>query len=128
MARATSKGGGVIPVEGTSAPWLYTTFRDLAVLQPPIVYPVAADRLGLVRLARAADVVEFYATIERVNLSVRAMSNEPPEKVSLSTCSRSSLSKGLWCKRCRPSNSEAWKSALVTRRALHSKSLKRFCF
>jgi hypothetical protein len=27
-------------------------FRDLAVLQPPLVYPVAADRLGLVRRPR----------------------------------------------------------------------------
>jgi hypothetical protein len=28
MARATSKGRGVIPVEGTSAPWHYTTFPE----------------------------------------------------------------------------------------------------
>jgi hypothetical protein len=34
-------------------------FRDLAVLQPPVVYPAAADRLGLVRRPRASDVVDF---------------------------------------------------------------------
>jgi hypothetical protein len=72
-------------------------FRDLAVLQPPLVYPVAADRLGLVRRPRAADVVEFYATIERVNFSVRAMSNEPTEKVSLSTCSRQPVERACRC-------------------------------
>ena len=59
-------------------------FRDLAVLQPPVVYPAAADRLGLVRRPRAAAVVDFYATIERVNFSVRAMSNEPTTSVALS--------------------------------------------
>jgi hypothetical protein len=57
--------------------------REL-VLQPPIAYPVAADKLGLVRRPRAADVVNFYAMIERVNFAVRTMSNEPAEKISLS--------------------------------------------
>ena len=58
-------------------------FRDLALLQPPIVYPAAADMLGHVRRPSAAEVVEFYATIERVNFSVRAASNEPTERISI---------------------------------------------
>ena len=56
-------------------------FRDLAALPPPIVYPAAADRLGHVRRPSAADVVEFYAFIERINFFVGVMSkmssNEP---------------------------------------------------
>jgi hypothetical protein len=54
------------------------------VLQPPIVYPAAADKLGLVRRPRASDVVNFYAMIERVNFAVRTLSNEPTEKIVLS--------------------------------------------
>ncbi len=54
------------------------------MFQPPIVYPAAADKLGLVRRPRAADVVNFYAMIERVNFAVRTMSNEPTEKIVLS--------------------------------------------
>ena len=56
---------------------------DWAVLPPPVVYPVAADRLGHVRRPGAANVVEFYANIERANFTVRALSNVPREKVSV---------------------------------------------
>jgi hypothetical protein len=42
---------------------------------------VAANRLGLIRRPRAADVVAFYAAIERLNFAARAMSNEPENKV-----------------------------------------------
>jgi hypothetical protein len=60
-------------------------FRDLMVLQPPVAYPAAAaGAMGLLWRPRAADVVDFYATIERLNFSVRAISNEPVEMVSLS--------------------------------------------
>jgi hypothetical protein len=58
--------------------------RDLAVLHPPNVYPAAADRLGLIKRPRAAYVVEFYAQIERLNFSARAMTNEPTKAVSAS--------------------------------------------
>jgi hypothetical protein len=62
-------------------------FRDWAVLPPPVVYPAAADRLGHVRRSSAADVVEFYANIERANFTVRALSNAPTENVSVETYS-----------------------------------------
>jgi hypothetical protein len=58
--------------------------RDLAALQPPAVYPAATEKLGLLDRPRAADVVTFYATIERFNFLVRAMSNEPDKMVGLS--------------------------------------------
>ena len=59
-------------------------FRDLAVLHPPTVYPAAAaGTMGLLRRPRAAAVVAFYASVERVNFSARAMSNEPDAKVSV---------------------------------------------
>ena len=57
--------------------------RDLTVLQPPTVYPTATERLGLVSRPRAAEVVAFYATIERFNFLAMAMSNEPDKKVLL---------------------------------------------
>jgi hypothetical protein len=60
---------------------------DWAVLPPPVVYPAAADRLGHVRRPTAANVVNFYGNIERVNFTVRALSNEPTEKVSANTYS-----------------------------------------
>jgi hypothetical protein len=57
--------------------------RDLAVLYPPTVYPAAAaGAMGLLRRPRAAVVVDFYSTIERLNFIAKAMSNEPTEKVS----------------------------------------------
>jgi hypothetical protein len=56
--------------------------RDLAVLHPPTVYPAAAGgTMGLLRRPRAADVVAFYATIERLNFAARAMTNEPTKNV-----------------------------------------------
>jgi hypothetical protein len=58
-------------------------FRDLATLPPPIIYPAAADRLGHLRRPGPADVVEFYATIEKLNFSVRAVSNKHPEKLPM---------------------------------------------
>jgi hypothetical protein len=57
--------------------------RDWTVLPPPVVYPAAADRLGHVRRPSAANVVEFYANIERANFTVRALSNKPTENVSV---------------------------------------------
>jgi hypothetical protein len=60
---------------------------DWAVLPPPVVYPAAADRLGHVGRPSAADVVNFYANVERANFTVRVMSNEPTEKVSANTYS-----------------------------------------
>jgi hypothetical protein len=57
------------------------------VLPPPVVYPAASDRLGHVRRPSAANVVEFYANIERANFTVRALSNTPTEKVSIETYS-----------------------------------------
>ena len=58
--------------------------RDLAVLHPPTVYPAAAaGTMGLLRRPRAAAVVDFYATIERLNFAVRAASNEPTLNVSV---------------------------------------------
>jgi hypothetical protein len=62
--------------------------RDLAVLYPPTVYPVAAaGAMGLLRRPRAAAVVDFYGTIERLNFMAKATSNEPTEKVSPSNYS-----------------------------------------
>jgi hypothetical protein len=60
--------------------------KALAVLHPPTVYPAAAaaGTMGLLRRPRAADVVDFYATIERLNFAAKAISNEPNEKVSRS--------------------------------------------
>ena len=60
--------------------------QALAVLHPPTVYSAAAaaGTMGLLRRPRAADVVDFYATIERFNFAARAISNEPNEKVSRS--------------------------------------------
>jgi hypothetical protein len=56
--------------------------RDLAVLHPPTVYPAAAGgTMGLLRRPRAADVVTFYATLERLNFAARAMTNEPTKNV-----------------------------------------------
>ena len=43
--------------------------------------------MGLLRRPRAADVVDFYGTVERLNLIAKAMSNEPTEKVSPSNYS-----------------------------------------
>ena len=63
---------------------------DWAVLPPPVVYPAAADRLGHVGRPSAADVVNFYANIERANFTVRMISNEPTEKVSAKHMRRSS--------------------------------------
>jgi hypothetical protein len=57
------------------------------MLPPPVIYPVAADRLGHMRRPRAADVVEFYGTIEKLQFTVRTMSNEPIAKVSMSNYS-----------------------------------------
>jgi hypothetical protein len=57
--------------------------RELAVLHPPTVYPAAADRMGFMKRPRAADVVEFYATIERLNFSTRAATTEPTKPVSV---------------------------------------------
>jgi hypothetical protein len=54
----------------------------LIALHPPIVYPAVADRLGLI--PRAADIVRFYAIIERLNFHTRAMTNEPMKTVSAS--------------------------------------------
>jgi hypothetical protein len=52
--------------------------RDLALLYPPTVYPAAAaGALGLLRRPRSAAVVDFYATVERLNFAVKAMSNSP---------------------------------------------------
>lgn len=52
--------------------------RDLALLYPPTVYPAAAaGALGLLRRPRSAAVVDFYATVERLNFAVKAMSNYP---------------------------------------------------
>jgi hypothetical protein len=52
--------------------------RDLAVLYPPTVYPAAAaGALGLLRRPRSAAMVDFYATIERLNFAAKAMSNHP---------------------------------------------------
>ena len=60
-------------------------FRVLSELQPPVVYPAAADKFGLLGRPRAAAVVDFYATIERVNFTVRVLSKDPPEEdVSMS--------------------------------------------
>jgi hypothetical protein len=59
--------------------------KDMAVLHPPTVYPAAAaGMMGLLWRPRAADVVEFYATIERLNSAAKTISNEPSEKVSRS--------------------------------------------
>jgi hypothetical protein len=56
----------------------------LAILHPPTVYPAAAaGTMGLLRRPRAAAVIEFYTTIERLNFAARAISNEPDKKVSL---------------------------------------------
>jgi hypothetical protein len=61
---------------------------DLAVLHPPTVYPAAAGgTMGLLWRPRAADVVIFYATIERLKFSARAISNQPNEKVTMSNYS-----------------------------------------
>jgi hypothetical protein len=58
---------------------------DLAVLHPPTVYPAAVGgTMGLLRRPRAAAVVNFYATIERLKFSARAMSNQPTASVVLS--------------------------------------------
>jgi hypothetical protein len=43
--------------------------------------------MGLLRRPRAAAVVDFYSTIERLDLIAKAMSNEPTEKVSPSNYS-----------------------------------------
>jgi hypothetical protein len=55
--------------------------RELAVLHSPIVYPAAADRMGFVKRPRPADVVGFYATLERVNFSTRAATTDPMKPV-----------------------------------------------
>jgi hypothetical protein len=68
--------------------WRQRDLRDLAVLFPPTIYPAAAaGAMGLLKRPRAADVVEFYATVERLNFIAKAMSNEPTEKVSPSNYS-----------------------------------------
>jgi hypothetical protein len=57
---------------------------DWAVLPPPVVYPAAAGgTMGLLRRPRAAAVVDFYANIGRANFTVRRLSNEPTENVSV---------------------------------------------
>jgi hypothetical protein len=57
--------------------------RDLAVLHPPTVYPATAEQLGALKRPRPSDVVEFYATIERLNYSTRAATNEPAKPVAV---------------------------------------------
>lgn len=55
-----------------------------AVLPPPVVYPAAAGgTMGLLRRPCAAAVIDFYANIERTNFTVRRLSNEPTENVSV---------------------------------------------
>lgn len=74
--------------EFCSGKQLQRDLRDLAVLHPPTVYPAAAaGTMGLLWWPRAAAVVDFYATIERINFAVRAISNEPSEKVLMSNYS-----------------------------------------
>jgi hypothetical protein len=56
----------------------------LAVLPPPVVYPAAAaGTMGLLWRPRAAAVVDFYANIDLANFTVRALSNQPTENVSV---------------------------------------------
>ncbi len=56
--------------------------RDLTALYPPTVYPAAAaGTMGLLSRPSAADVVDFYATVERLKTTARLMSNEPNENV-----------------------------------------------
>ena len=58
--------------------------RDLTALYPPTVYPAAAaGTMGLLSRPSAADVVDFYATVERLKTTARLMSNEPNENAAL---------------------------------------------
>jgi hypothetical protein len=60
----------------------------LAILHSPTVFPAAAGgTMGLSRRPRGAAVVEFYATVERLNFAARAISNVPSEKVEMSNYS-----------------------------------------
>jgi hypothetical protein len=67
---------------GKNGKGLQRDLRDLTVVFPPIVYPVAAaGAMGLLSRPRAAAVVDFYGTIERLNFVARGVTNEPAEKV-----------------------------------------------
>jgi hypothetical protein len=62
--------------------------RSVVAFHPPTVYPASADRIGLLG-PLAVSVVSFYSAIERLNFTVRFLTNDPEELVA----SRESIEK-----------------------------------
>jgi hypothetical protein len=55
--------------------------RSVVAFHPPTVYPASADRIGLLGLL-AVSVTSFYSTIERLNFTVRFLTDDPEELAS----------------------------------------------
>jgi hypothetical protein len=55
--------------------------RSVVAFHRPTVYPASADRIGLLG-PLAVSVTSFCSTIERLNFTVRFLTNDPEELVS----------------------------------------------
>ena len=69
------------PFSGPEKPMQARDLRSVAVFPRPTVYPASADRIGLLG-PLAVSVTSFYSTIERLNFTVRFLTNDPEELVS----------------------------------------------
>jgi hypothetical protein len=66
---------------GPEKPMRARDLRCVVAFHPPTVYPASADRIGLLG-PLAVSVTSFYSTIERLNFTVRFLTNDPEELVS----------------------------------------------
>jgi hypothetical protein len=55
--------------------------RSVVAFHPPTVYPASADKIGLLG-PLAVSVTSFYSTIERLNFTVRFLTDDPEELAS----------------------------------------------
>jgi hypothetical protein len=54
--------------------------RSVVAFNRPTIYPASADRIGLLG-PLAVSVTSFYSTIERLNFTVRFLTNDPEEEL-----------------------------------------------
>jgi hypothetical protein len=62
-------------------PVLGRDLKTVVELPAPIIFPVAADRIGLLGPRMAAGLAEFYATQDGLNLAVRAAAIDPDKAI-----------------------------------------------
>jgi hypothetical protein len=60
---------------------LVRDLRSVVAFHPPTVDPASVDRIGLLGLL-AVSVTSFYSTIERLNFTVRFLTDDPEEVAS----------------------------------------------